>query len=201
MAALSVVALGLMSMLTSISTLDSARKSTFEDMRVNALLRTMVDRVQGAAWVDLGTTRLPWSQARLFEDHSEGNADADALPMTQTELMTYGLLTQPILSEGSLSTLKVYFEYYRAVAQKDANGEPLADHQGIAEQASVTSVAEARGMLHAAADRARFRLNPTSDGLGIADPLLLGSDDPVLIRIIIELSPTRHLEVVTGRKL
>jgi type II secretory pathway pseudopilin PulG len=197
--AMSVVAVGLMAVLSSIFTLDAARKSTVEDMRLNALMRTLVDRVQGAQWTDLGTTRLPWSRARLFEDHSARNGDD--LPMTQADLLSYGLLTQPILSDGSTSTLKVYFEYYRAVAHKDASGERLPGQEGLAEQAAVTSVAAARGMLRSANNRARYRLNPTSDGLGIADPLLLGNDDPVLIRIVIELGPTRHLEIVTGRKL
>ncbi len=196
---MSVVAVGLMAVLSSISALDGARKSTMEHTRINALMRTLVDRVQGAAWADLGTARLPWSRPRLFEDHVVSNGDAP--PMTQTDLVTYGLLTQPIVSDGSTTSLKVYFEYYRAISHKDANGDPLLGQEGMGEDHAIASVAAARATLHAAEKRLLYRLNPTSETLGISDPTLIGVDDPVLIRIVIELSPTRHLEMVTGRKL
>lgn len=197
--AMAVIAIGLMTVLSSISTLNSARQATVENLRLNGLLRTLVDRMQGAQWTDLTTTRLPWSQVRLFEDHSLGNGDA--LPMTQTDLMTYGLLSEPILSDGSMTALKVYVEYYRAISYKDANGDPLLGKEGMSEDAGISSVGAARAVVRSAAKRSLYRLRPTSDALGLADPDLLGADDPVFIRIVVELSPTRHVEIMTGRKL
>ncbi len=199
MVTMTVMAVGLMAVLSSISTLNSARQATVENLRVNALLRTLVDRVQGAQWSDLTTTRLPWSRVRLFEDHSLGNGDA--LPMTQTDLVTYGLLSQPILTDGSTTELKVYFEYYRAISYRDGNGDAVLGKEGVSEDVSISSVSAAGSVMHSAPKRSLYRLKPTSDVLGLADPDLLGADDPVLIRIVVELSPTRHMEIITGRKL
>ena len=196
MISIAILAVGVMSTLTFISTLKSTRDASSDMVRANTLCRTLVDRIQGATWSRLATTALPWSQARFDSTGFTPALSPLDQPLTEADLLSLQVIQQ----SPSLPDLKIYVEYYRAIGLLDSAGARISGKEGLLEDSSVVSAATSTAIFKDNAKLNLYRIRPDPNGKGLDDTTLLGVDDPVVIRLILKWDTSRRLEFITGRK-
>ncbi len=103
-----ILAVAILSMLGTISTLDLAHRSAKETANVQQMVQIMVERFQGATWHSLGQTAQPWSWHRREDPAAFNPPLRDNAPDLRNSLQDQGILDGP----SSLDQLAVYVEYY-----------------------------------------------------------------------------------------
>jgi len=198
MIAFSVLSIGLVAVVGAIHSMDSARKMAPEQAVAQRVLSALVDRFQGSRWEVIGDQ--PWSKARFNDATNVGNP-----PMTEDSTVADdNLVTNGVLQRKQGIDLKVYVEFYRAVAAKTADGALIAGKPGVM-QGEDTSVTYAKpddfsAIFRDPSKRVTYKLDPTAG----APTAQVGEDDPIVIRLIATWKRAdgdiSKLEVFTGRK-
>lgn len=103
-----------------------------------AVAKALAERLQGARWEWLGTSRLPWSYGRYLS-----SSIASHPPMTLTgtgddNLSELGFTLAGVGGEN----MAVYLEYYRGIDLTDANGNAIAGFPGIYSEATLTRASD-----------------------------------------------------------
>jgi hypothetical protein len=198
MIAFSVLAIGLIAVTGAIHSMDSARRMAPEQAVAQRVLSAMVDRFQGARWEVIGDQ--PWSRPRFKDATNIGHP-----PLTEDAAVADdNLIASGILQRKQGIDLKVYVEFYRAVAAKTEDGVVIADKPGVmqGEDPLVTYAKpdDFSAIFRSPTLRAKYKLDPS---LG-APTAQVGEDDPIVIRLIAEWKLANdeiaRLEVFTGRK-
>lgn len=116
MIVVAILTTGLAFMIGQVYTLNKAQQATRQLARVQELTQVMAERLQGAAWIRLGTSGEPWSW------HRRDDAAALNPPLTETAMLSDGVTPDPnhnLIALGLLDTrsgldnLRVHVEYYR----------------------------------------------------------------------------------------
>lgn len=199
MVAFAVIAIAIASMLGGISNLASTRNETADVILVNQALLSMVDRIQAAKEDTIGSGLL----APRFIDTVAGSSP----PMSESGAAADNLVAAGVLSYAPGLNLRIYIEYYRAVAGLDSAGNVDPSKPGLMQDedpsatSSYTKPADFSVSLATAASRAHFRLDPN---LPLWDQV--AEHDPVVIRLVAvyalprEPDRDRSIEFITGRK-
>jgi hypothetical protein len=239
--AIFVLSVGLLTVVGQINMLNSVRIQAEETVEANALLYALSERFQGSRWDTLGATTAPWSICRsepnagvaaptrplvddsdlaAFDDDADGTVTTTEIATGRLNrgLQTLGLVAAPL----RLINLRVYVEYYRAVAARDGDGNILAGSPGLmsGEDAGFTND-EIGDFSRALAFDTREENLPPADRANILanrlkyrlDPALppggqVGENEPVVIRLLATWSarvgdrvlPIGQLSIITCRK-
>jgi hypothetical protein len=200
MVSFAVIAIAIASMLGAIGNLASTRNETADVILVNQALLAMVDRIQAAKEGSVGSGML----APRFLDTVAGSNPPLSESATDDE---DNLVFNGVISYAPGLNLRIYIEYYRAVAGLDSAGNIDSSKPGLmqgedpAATSSYTKPSDFSVSLATAASRARFRLDPNLD---LWDQV--GEQDPVVIRLVAvyalprEPDRDRSIEFITGRK-
>lgn len=239
--AIFVLSVGLLTVVGQINMLNGVRVQAEETVEANALLYALSERFQGSRWDTLGATTAPWSMCRsepnagvatptppLVDDNDFAAFDADSDGTTTTTEITAGRLARGLQTLGLVASsprlinLRVYVEYYRAVAARDGDGNIIAGSPGLmsGEDASFTN--DEIGDFSRAlafdtreenidpgqratilANRLKYRLDPALPPIG-----QVGEHEPVVIRLLATWSarvgdrvlPIGQLSIITCRK-
>lgn len=124
MIAVAVLAVGMFGVLSMIPTLSSARTLAVEMVIARQIADTLAERIQGAAWRELGGARTTpgtfntnsWSLPRYRSSVSPLNP-----PMTEDDAdPNHNLITNGIVVQRTgVPNLKVYVEYYTGLIMND----------------------------------------------------------------------------------
>jgi len=99
----------LAAMIGQIYTLNQAQQATRQMARVQELAQVMAERIQGAAWVRLGTTSEPWSWHRRDDPAAANPPLSEFAADPNHNLATLGLIQE----RSGLANVRVHLEYYR----------------------------------------------------------------------------------------
>lgn len=136
MIAVAILATALSIMLGTIFTMHQSRASLDEEIKVQAIAQTLVERLQGARWEDLGRdistypARNAWSWHRRATKQLVHAAAADfPRPLRdQAAIKEHDLIATGVLNELSgIPGLQVYLEYYQ-MAVMDQVSQSLRDN-------------------------------------------------------------------------
>ena len=189
MIALSILASGIMSIMSQQVTLQSSREMDRNGVVIELLANEMVERFQGGRWESIGTSSLPWSVPR----HLDGSSVSG--PMQDADLIANNLITLP----SGIAGLKVYVEYYRAMATKDAAGNVVSSGMMDGEGNTYAGLDSLRAVWNKASARNAYRLEATSTSPTVTTQVDEGT--PVIIRIEIQgTNLPRPRVLFTGRK-
>jgi len=124
MIAVAVLTVGMFSVLSMIPTLSGTRKLALEMVLARQIAESLAERVQGAAWSDLGgnvttiTNENAWSLPRYYNSSLPKNPPlTEDTAIGQDNVQTVGILTQ----RSGMANLKIYLEYYTGDIMKTAN--------------------------------------------------------------------------------
>lgn len=123
MIAVAVLAVGMFGVLSMIPTLASARTLAVEMVVARQLAASVAERIQGAAWVELGGARTvlgsynteSWSLPRYRDDTPINPPMTEDNPDPNHNLLVNGLVAQ----RTGIPNLKVYLEYYTGLIMND----------------------------------------------------------------------------------
>lgn len=191
--ALSVMAVGILALMSSIGALHSSRNTAADANRVHALVQTISERLASLPWDTLGNRdnpTAPWSQSRsagmaisLVNSHTSYNRPplTENAVLDEDNLLKQGLLSQP----ARVRNLRVYIEYYRAlqISAAPAPTAPILAGPGLMDgsAAGLPRYTTPQGMntaIRSAAIRTATRLssnNPTT---------IIRTNDPIAIRVV-----------------
>lgn len=193
--ALSIISVGILALLSSISTLSSSRNAVDSDIQVQMLVRGIAERIQSENWTTLGSdapglTSAPWSVMRCFNvpvHTGPSDTSFNNPPLTQSataaadNLLSQRFLTHPLPQRN----LRVFVEYYRAldIPASATLPAPILSGPGLMDGsvASLTRYASADASISA------FR-NPSyrtlTRLLSNRPTAIIRPSDPLLIRIM-----------------
>jgi hypothetical protein len=142
MIALTILAVGTLAVLGNITSLNTGRQATEERQKVQAVVRSLTERLQSADWGTMRTDDLPWTLGRYesggstfpndrttpMTDTTSAAAPDCLLPMTSDGRKGLSILTEP----SGLENLQVWLEYYRGSDfDRDRDGTIASDEAGL----------------------------------------------------------------------
>lgn len=204
MIAVAILASALATMIGTLYTLHQSRATIDEDIKVQAIAQSMVERLQGSLWDDLGKDnptipgRNEWSWHRRATKQLAYSPTMVNAPMTDKELIETGIISQ----QSGIPGLQVYLEYYQTKVMDT-----------LANTLSINPKADPRKVWKDLVGDPETGASPTGTSSKDAEIYLpeqmsminLGKLDPsVIMRVLVRWEPTiggvRWHEVVIARR-
>lgn len=178
---LTILAVGILAVLGHIATLHSVREAAERSTAVENFANEMMERIVGGRWEILGTTDAPWTLARPYYLPPAGSNppmsdDATIAPLPVNNLITMGITRSGV----GLRNLRVYVDYYRAVADLDDAKVAIPGREGLmdGDLNTYTSLTQVNAIWRNEAALNVYRLDPLVNPTNQVQAL-----HPVLIRI------------------
>lgn len=190
--ALSVMVVGILALMGAIGNLNQSRTTVDDELRIQALTRSILERLASLPWSDLGgnstASTAQWSHARFLGMAVSTSDTAYCQPpltATAAEPENNFIAQQLATQSVPVKNLRIFIEYYRGldIPATPAPTAPIVAGPGLmdgsaAGLAKYTSSSQFSACFRNSAQRLSTRLasaNPTT---------LIRSGDPLVIRVI-----------------
>ena len=198
MISLSILAIGILAIVGQMASLNTVRANDRDALAFDLMLNELQERFQGCRWEALGTDKLPWSLPRHPDAASTDRQPMvdDATVTADRDLLRMGLISKRLGIPG----LKIYVEYYRGAATRDADLKVttagMMDGEGPDTKTQYTDLADLRKTWNDPAKRNVFRF--ASNVLPTAQVI---EGAPLLIRIEVQANTLNKPRVLfLGRR-